>query len=131
MTGKSNCRCSGGGLANGHLGDDQRKLLADLESSIQRPARVKSAAAKGKGGKAKPVRHQLQRTPTPTKQARWEAVQKAKNQGLSLRANSRKVGMSRVATTKYANAESPSTKRLSAKERVKAEALAESQTAAD
>ena len=120
-----------GGLANGHLDDEQRKLLADLESSVQRPARVKSAAAKGKGGKAKPVHHQLQRTPTPTQQARWEAVQKAKNQGLSLRAISRKVGMSRVATTKYAKAESPPTKRLSAKERAKAEALAKSQTTAD
>ena len=28
-----------------------------------------------RGGKAKPVRHQLHRTPTPTQQARWEAVQ--------------------------------------------------------
>ena len=58
-------------------------------------------------------------------------MQKAKNQGLSLRANSRKVGMSRVATTKYAKAESPPTKRLSAKQRSKAEAPAEQQTAAD
>ena len=38
------------GQANGHLDDDQRKLLADLESSVQKRARVKSAAFKGKGG---------------------------------------------------------------------------------
>ena len=65
------------GLANGHLDDDQRKLLADLESSVQKRARVKSAAFKGKGVKEKPVRHQLHRTPTQTQQARWEAVQQA------------------------------------------------------
>ena len=59
----------------------------------------------------------------PTQQARWEAVQHAKGQGLSLRAIARKLGMSRVATRKYAVAESPPTKLLSAKERIKAEAL--------
>ena len=60
-----------------------------------------------------------------------EAVQKAKRQGLSLRAIARKLGMSRVTTTKYALAESPPTKRFSAKERAKAEALAASMVAAD
>ena len=63
--------------------------------------------------------------------ARWEAVQKAKRQGLSLRAIARKLEMSRVTTTKYALAESPPTKRFSAKERAKAEALAASMVAAD
>ena len=50
---------------------------------------------------------------------------------LSLRAIARELGMSPVAATKYAQAESPTTKRLSAKERAKAEALATSSIAAD
>ena len=29
-------------------------------------------------GKGKPVRHSVHRTPTPTQQARWEAVQQAR-----------------------------------------------------
>ena len=73
----------------------------------------------------------MHRTPIPTQQARWEAVQKARKQGLSLRAIARELGMSRVATRKYAIAENPPTKLLSAKEQAKAEALAESQIVAD
>ena len=91
----------------------------------------KRSKAKAAAGKGKPLRHQLHRKPTATQQARWEAVQQAKSQGLSLRAIARELGMSRVATRKYALAESPPTKLLSAKERAKAEALAEVQIAAD
>ena len=112
--------------ANSHLNEAQRKLLASLDSADEEEADVKGAAVKGKGGKGKPVRHSLHRTPTPAQQARWEAVQHAKGQGLSLRAIARKLGMSRVATRKYAVAESPPTKLLSAKERAQAEALAQS-----
>ena len=95
---------------------------------MEKRAKAKAAAAKGK-----PLRHQLHRTPTATQQARWEAVQQAKSRGLSLRAIARELGMSRVSTRKYALAESPPTKLLSAKERAKAEALvlAQSQMAAD
>ena len=81
-------------------------------------------------GAVKPVRHSLHRTPTLTQQARWEAAQQAKRQGLSLRAIARKLGMSRVAASKYALAESPPTKLLSAKERARAEAMAASLIAA-
>ena len=77
------------------------------------------------------VPHQLHRTPTSTQQARWEAVQLAREQGLSLRAISRNLGMARDTVGKYLKAESPPTKKLSAKERAKAEALAASSTAAD
>ena len=73
----------------------------------------------------------MHRTPTQTQQARWEAVQQAKSQGISLRAIARELAMSRVTVRKYAKAESPPTKKLSAKERAKAEALAKSQIAAD
>ena len=81
--------------------------------------------------KEKPVRHQLRRKPTPTQQARWEAVQRAKSPGLSLRAIARELGMAKNTVGKYLKAESPPTKPLSAKERAKAEALADVQIAAD
>lgn len=119
------------GLASSHLDEDQRKLLADLESSVERRARARKATGKGRAGKEKPVRHQLHRKPTATQQARWEAVQQAKSRGFSLRAIARELGMSRVATRKCAVAESPPTKLLSAKERAKAETLAQVQMAAD
>ncbi len=66
-----------------------------------------------------------------TQQALWEAVQQAKSRGLSQRAIARELGMSRVATRKYALAESPPTKLLSAKERTKAEALVSAQSQMD
>ena len=91
----------------------------------------KRAKAKKAANHAKPVRHQLNRTPTATQRARWEAVHQAKSQGLSLRAIARELGMSRDTVVKYARAETPPTKLLSAKERVKAEALADVQIAAD
>ena len=114
------------GLANGHLDRDQRKLLAALESSVEKRAKARKAAAQ-----AKPVRHQLIRTPTSTQQARWDAVQQARNQGLSLRAIARELGIARDTVGKYLKAESPSTKLLSAKRRAKAVALAKVQIAAD
>ena len=84
-----------------------------------------------RGGKAKPLRHQLHRTPTETQQARWEAVQQAGERGLSLRDIAWKLGMARDTVGKYAKAKSPPTKKLSARERTKAKALAASQTATD
>ena len=113
------------GLASSHLDREQRKLLAELESSVEKRAKAKSAAGKGK-----PLRHQLHRKSTSTQQARWVAVQQAKSRGLSLRAIARELGMSRVAAKKYAQAGRPPTKLLSAKERAKAEVLVASQIAA-
>ena len=113
-------------LTTGHLDRDQRKLLSDLQSTVEKRAKAKTKAAKGK-----PLRHQLIRTPTATQQARWEAVHQAKSQGLSLRAIARELGMCRDTVGKYIKAESPPTKLLSAKERAKAEALAHVQIAAD
>ena len=82
-----------------HLGRDQRKLLVDLQSTVEKRAKT---------AKGKPVRHQLSRTPTATQQAPWEAVHQA-----------RKQGMARDTVGKYIKAESPPTKLLSAKERAK------------
>ena len=105
------------GVVHSHLNVVQRELLSTLETAAKE-------AAEGWGGKEKPVRHQMHRTPTATQQARWEAVQQARDRGLSLRAIARELGMSRDAARKYALAESPPTKKLSARERAKAEALA-------
>ena len=107
--------------ANGHLKEAQRELLAALGPANEEGTGVEGVAAKGRGDKGKPVRHQLHRTPTQAQQARWEAVQQAKEQGLSLRAIAQKLGMARDTVGKYAKAESPPTKKLSAKERAKAE----------
>ena len=119
------------GLASSHLDEDQQKLLAALESSVEKRAKARKATGKGRAGKEKPVRHRLHRTPTPTQQARWEAVQQAQGRGLSLRAIARELGMAKNTVGKYLKADSPPTKLLSAKERAKAEALAEVQIAAD
>ncbi len=124
-------RDTGGEQAASHLDEDQRKLLAALESPVEKRARVKSAAVKGRTGEAKPLRHQLHRMPTATQKARWEAVQKARKQGLSLRAISRTLGIAKNTVKKYMSTESPSTKKLSAKERAKAEALTASPMATD
>ena len=59
-----------------------------------------------------------------TGQGAWE-------HGLSLRTIAQKLGMARDTVGKYAKAESPPTKKLSARERSKAQALAASLTATD
>ena len=120
-----------GGVAKSHLNETQRELLATLESAGEEGVGVEGAAIKGRGGKGKPVRHQLHRTPSATQQAHWEAVKLAKEQELSLRAIARNLGMAKNTAKKYAVAESPPIKKLSAKERAKAEALAASLIAAD
>ena len=101
--------------ASSYLDRDQRKLLVDLVSSV---------AERASARKVSPLRHQLTRTPTSTQQARWEAVQQGRKQGLSLRAIARELGIARDTVGKYLKADSPPTKKLSAKERAKAEALA-------
>ena len=106
--------------------------MAALESANEEGTEVEGvAASKSRGGKEKLLRHQLHRTPTPTQQARWEAVQLAREQGLSLRAIARNLNMFKNTAKKYAVAESPPTKNLNAKERAKADAQAESLMASD
>ena len=71
------------------------------------------------------------RTPTLTQKARWKAIQQARLKGLSLRAIARELGISRVTVRKYAYAEQPPTKKLSAQERAKLMALRISATVAN
>ena len=82
------------GVAHSHLNVAQRERLYILESAAQEEA-------ERRGDKGKPIRHQLHRTPTSTQKARWEAVQLAKEQGLSLRAISRNLSMARDTVGKY------------------------------
>ena len=105
-------------MVNSHMDMAQREGLAALGSSDQDEVIVD-----GSGDKAKPFRHRLHRTPTPTRQAHWEAVQQAREQGFSLRAIVRELGMSRVAERKYALAESPLTNKLNAKAEILAVSL--------
>ena len=118
-------------VVNSHLSDAQRERLAALEPAHDEGTGVEGKAVKIRDGKGKPVRHRLQRRPTPTQQARWEVVQQAREQGFSLRTIAQKLGMSKNTAKKYASAVTPPTKKLSAKERAKAEALAATLTPAD
>ena len=112
------------GVVNSHLNEAQRERLSILESAAQEEAERRA-------GRTKPVPHQLRRTPTETQQAHWEAIQQAREQGFSLGAIARNLGMAKNTAKKYATAESPPTKKLSAKERAKAETQAGSPTTAD
>ena len=111
----------------------QQRRLAALEPV--RPARAAAKPIAGKEAVGKDAdnkaTHLWTRTPTPTQLARWKAIRKAKLKGLSLRAISRELGISRVTVRKYAYAEKPPTKKLSAKERAKLQALRNSSTAAN
>ena len=82
----------------------------------------------GKGAAASEVSNPWARTPTPTQVARWKAIQMGRLKGQSVRAISRELGISRVTVRKYAHAETPPTKKLSAKERAKLMALRETAT---
>ncbi len=108
---------------NGHLNQAQRILLDSLEPTEEEDLGATRVNGKGGRGADKPVRHSLHRTPTQAQKVRWDAVQKAKKQGLSLRAIARRLGMARMTVTKYARADSPPTRRFSSKELAKAEAL--------
>ena len=70
-------------------------------------------------------------TPPLTQKARWKAIQQARLKGLSLRAIARELGISRITVRKYAYAEQPPTKKLSAQERAKLMALRISATVAN
>ena len=68
--------------ANGHLNGAQQTLLDSLEPTGEEKAGAAGMGVRTKRGAGKPVRHSLRRTPTQAQRARWEAVQKAKGQGV-------------------------------------------------
>ena len=115
------------GVVDHHISKSQQQRLAALEPVRIDEARVKAVAEKDVVSKAPTT---CGRTPTLTQKARWKAIQQARLKGLSLRAIARELGISRVTVRKYAYVEQPPTKKLSAQERAKAEALVASQISA-
>ena len=120
-----------------HISRSQQGRLAALEpvrpaEPVLKPVASKPVAGKDAAAKdiASKALNPWERTPTPTQLARWKAIQKGRLKGLSLRAISRELGISRVTVRKYAYAEKPPTKKLSAEERAKLLALRKSTTVA-
>ena len=120
-----------------HISRSQQGRLAALEpvrpaEPVLKPVAGKPVAGKDAAAKdiASKALNPWERTPTPTQLARWKAIQKGRLKGLSLRAISRELGISRVTVRKYAYAEKPPTKKLSAEERAKLLALRKSTTVA-
>ncbi len=111
-----------------HISSSQRRHLAALE-----PVRIDEVQVKPMAGKDVVSKSTITwgRTPTPTQLARWKAIQKGRLQGLSLRAIARELGIARDTVRKYAYAEKPPTKKLSAQERTKLMALRRSTTVAN
>ena len=113
-----------------HISRSQQRRLAALEPV--RPAEPALKAIAGQHTAAKATASEAtnpwERTPTPTQLSRWKAIQKGRLKGLSLRAISRELGISRVTVRKYAYAKKPPTKKLSAKERAKLMALRKTAT---
>ena len=112
-------------LGDHHISRSQQRRLAALEpvhpaEPALKPVASKEAAAKDTASKAS---NPWTRKPTPAQLAQWKAIRKAKLKGLSLRAISREPGISRVTVRKYAYADKPPTKKLSAKERAKLKTL--------
>ena len=116
-----------------HISRPQQRRLATLEPVRIDEAAVKTVARKDASAEdtASKPSNPWERKPTPTQLARWKAIQQARLKGLSLRAISRELGISRVTVRKYAYTEKPPTKKLSAQERANLQALRKSATASN
>ena len=108
-----------------HISRSQQQHLAARDSVHIDEAAVLTVVEKDVVSKATIT---CGRTPTPTQLARWKAIQRARLKGLSLRAIARELGIARDTVRKYAYAEKPPTKKLSAQERDKLKALRQSAT---
>ena len=113
-----------------HISRSQQRRLAALEPVRPAEPALKAIAGQHTAAKATSSKatNPWERTPTPTQLARWKAIQKGRLKGLSLRAISRELGISRVTVRKYAYAKKPPTKKLRAKERAKLMALRKTAT---
>ena len=111
-----------------HISRSQQRRLAALEPVRTAEPAVKTVAGKDAAAKdtVSNVSNPWTRTPTPTQLARWKAIRQARLKGLSLRAIARELGIARDTVRKYAYAEKPPTKKLSAQEREKLMALRKS-----
>ena len=117
-------------VGNHHISRSQQRRLSALEpvrpaEPAPKPVAGKNAAARGTDNK---TTSPWTRTPTPTQLARWKAIRQARLKGLSLRAIARELGIARDTVRKYAYAEKPPTKKLSAQEREKLMSLRKTAT---
>ena len=111
----------------------RHSLLSSIDEAAVKAVGGKDAAEKDTPEKdtASQASNPRGRTPPPTQLARWKAIQQARLKGLSLRAIARELGIARDTVRKYAHAEKPPTKQLSAPERAKLKALHEPATIAN
>ena len=94
-------------------------------------AGAEGMGAKAKRGAGKPIRHLVHQTITRAQRATLGGGTEGQETGTLTARHRSKLGMPRVAATKYARLECPPTRCFSAKERAKAKALAASMIAAD
>ncbi len=108
-----------------HISRSQQRRLAALEPV--RPADPALKPDSGKGAAAKDAASKASNpwtpTPMPTQLARWKAIHQGRLKELPLRAFARELGTARNTVRKYAYAEKPPTKKLSAKEQDKLRSL--------
>ena len=88
------------------LGRESVPALATLDPIPHVGTLIAVAGPNGTRRVRKPVRSP-RREPTPLQEARWNAVQKAKRKGLSIRGIARELGIHRDTAKKYMNAKSP------------------------
>ena len=84
------------------LGRRRAAALAALDAEVDAGDADDNGAVRVR--KAPAMQH---RKPTPLQTARWNAVQKAKRRGLSIRGVARELGIHRDTAKKYMEAESP------------------------
>ena len=86
------------------------EVLATLDAGVDAGDADDAAVDNGTARVGKPPASQ-RRKPTPLQTARWNAVQKAKRKGLSIRGVARELGIHRATAKKYMEAASPPVKR--------------------
>ena len=87
-------------------GSHLRNRLASPEA-VSVDGHARNADAPNSGGRVRKAAIISRRKPTPRQRARWQAVQRAKLNGLSIRGIARELGMHRDTVRRYMAAESP------------------------
>ena len=87
-------------------GSHLRNRLASPEA-VSVDGHARNADTPNSGGRVRKAAIISRRKPTPRQRARWQAVQRAKLNGLSIRGIARELGMHRDTVRRYMAAESP------------------------
>lgn len=95
-------------FVNGGVHKHLREQLAALESvSVEGEQVVADGASRNGTNRIRTRSASPRRKPTARQRARWEAVQEAKRQGLSIRAIARELGIHRETVRKYVDTNNP------------------------